>query len=49
VAQRRVDALLEPVGQRVLQQFRLGVHLVPRHVEHPGEERLQQPVPAHDA
>ena len=33
----------------VLQQLGLGVHLVPRHVEYPGEERLQQSVPPHDA
>ena len=49
VAERGVDALLEPLGQHVLQQLGLGVHLVPRHAEHLVEERLQQPVAPHDA
>ena len=49
VAERGVDALLEPVGQGVFQQFRLGVHLVPRHAERAGEESLQQPVATHHA
>jgi hypothetical protein len=49
MAERRVDALLESIRQCVLQQLRLGMHLVPRHVEHAGEKRLQQPVAAHDA
>jgi len=47
-AQHGVDPLLQPVVQDVLQQLSLGVDLVPRHVQHPHEERLQQPVPADD-
>ena len=49
VPERGVDALLEPLGEHVLQQLGFGVHLVPRHAEHLVEERLQQPVAAHDA
>ncbi len=48
MTQHGVDPLLQPVAQDVLQQLGLGVDLVPRHVQHPHEERLQQPVPADD-
>lgn len=46
VAQGGIDALFEPVAQRVFEQLRFRVYLVPRHIEDLDEERLQQTMPA---
>ena len=43
-----VDARQQPVADRMLEYFGLGVYLVPRHVEHSRQEGLQQPVPTND-
>ena len=46
LAELRRDALLEALGDVVLEAFGLGVHLVPRHAEVLDQEQLQQPVVA---
>ena len=46
VAELGGDQLLELLRQRVLEDLRLGVHLVPRHPEVLDEEQLEQPVVA---
>ena len=47
VAEVGVDAFDQPWCRRMLESLGLGVHLVPRVVEHIGEEGLEQPVPPH--
>jgi len=46
VAEVVVDASEQPVAHGVLEDLRLGMHLVPRHVERLGEECLQEAVAA---
>ncbi len=46
VAQGGIDALFETVAQRVFEQLGFRVYLVPRHIEGPGKEGLEQTMPA---
>ena len=46
VTQPCCDQLLELLGEHVLEHLGLGMDAIPRHLELPGEEQLQQPVMA---
>nr|WP_246632842.1 hypothetical protein [Pseudonocardia nigra] len=48
MTQKGVYPPLEPRADAVIEDLRLGVHLVPRHAEDLGEEHLEQAVPPHD-
>jgi len=49
VAERLNEPLFDPLGDCMLENAGLGVHLVPRHAEHVGQEPLSQAVAPHDA
>ena len=47
MAQGGVDPLFQPLAHGVLEQLGLGVHLVPRHVQHAHQEGLEQAMAPH--